>query len=91
MLTTYVGQTGGKRAGCCTAALFLKSFVEGVEPAEGADEPSIRWAHIDIAGSMEVRLRLRFFRLQLQDDERLNVDRLKICRHRGAGRITRRA
>ncbi|KAM5537543.1 hypothetical protein V8D89_008870 [Ganoderma adspersum] len=45
--------TGGKRAGCCTAALFLKSFVEGVEPAEGADEPSIRWAHIDIAGSME--------------------------------------
>ena len=49
-------QTGGKRAGCCTAALFLRSFVEGVEPAEGAEAPSIRWAHIDIAGSMEVRL-----------------------------------
>ncbi|KAI0327147.1 hypothetical protein GY45DRAFT_1373371 [Cubamyces sp. BRFM 1775] len=45
--------TGGKRAGCCTAALFLKSFVEGVEPADGAEEPSIRWAHLDIAGSME--------------------------------------
>ncbi|EJF56123.1 leucine aminopeptidase [Dichomitus squalens LYAD-421 SS1] len=45
--------TGGKRAGCCTAALFLKSFVEGVEPADGADEPALRWAHIDIAGSME--------------------------------------
>ncbi|KAI0665071.1 cytosol aminopeptidase family, catalytic domain-containing protein [Cubamyces menziesii] len=45
--------TGGKRAGCCTAALFLKSFVEGVEPADGADEPSVRWAHLDIAGSME--------------------------------------
>ncbi|KAI9067062.1 Zn-dependent exopeptidase [Trametes sanguinea] len=45
--------TGGKRAGCCTAALFLKSFVEGVEPADGAEEPSVRWAHLDIAGSME--------------------------------------
>ncbi|KAI0770877.1 cytosol aminopeptidase family, catalytic domain-containing protein [Trametes elegans] len=45
--------TGGKRAGCCTAALFLKSFVEGVEPTEGADEPAVRWAHVDIAGSME--------------------------------------
>ncbi|OJT15649.1 Cytosol aminopeptidase [Trametes pubescens] len=45
--------TGGWRAGCCTAALFLKSFVEGVEPADGADEPAIRWAHLDIAGSME--------------------------------------
>ncbi|KAI0364795.1 hypothetical protein BV20DRAFT_955555 [Pilatotrama ljubarskyi] len=45
--------TGGKRAGCCTAALFLKSFVEGVEPADGAEEPAVRWAHLDIAGSME--------------------------------------
>ncbi|KAI0638717.1 cytosol aminopeptidase family, catalytic domain-containing protein [Trametes polyzona] len=45
--------TGGKRAGCCTAALFLKSFVEGVEPEEGAEEPAVRWAHLDIAGSME--------------------------------------
>ncbi len=50
-------QTGGSRAGCCTAALFLKSFVEGVEPADGADEPAIRWAHLDIAGSMEVCVR----------------------------------
>lgn len=47
-------QTGGSRAGCCTAALFLKSFVEGVDPADGAEEPAIRWAHLDIAGSMEV-------------------------------------
>ena len=47
-------QTGGKRAGCCTAALFLKSFVEGVEPAETGEEPPVRWAHLDIAGSMEV-------------------------------------
>ncbi|KAI8998882.1 cytosol aminopeptidase family, catalytic domain-containing protein [Trametes punicea] len=45
--------TGGKRAGCCTAALFLKNFVEGVEPADGTDEPAVRWAHVDIAGSME--------------------------------------
>ncbi|KAH9856880.1 leucine aminopeptidase [Lenzites betulinus] len=48
--------TGGSRAGCCTAALFLKAFVEGVEPADGADEeaePPVRWGHIDIAGAME--------------------------------------
>ncbi|KAI0762205.1 leucine aminopeptidase [Fomes fomentarius] len=45
--------TGGKRAGSCTAALFLKAFVEGVDPAEGEEDPKIRWAHIDIAGSME--------------------------------------
>ncbi|KAI0742211.1 leucine aminopeptidase [Daedaleopsis nitida] len=45
--------TGGIRAGCCTAALFLKAFVDGVEPADGMDEPRVRWAHIDIAGSME--------------------------------------
>ncbi|KAI0348988.1 hypothetical protein OH77DRAFT_1526004 [Trametes cingulata] len=45
--------TGGKRAGCCTAALFLKSFVEGVERADGADEPAIRWAHLDISQLME--------------------------------------
>ena len=51
-------QTGGKRAGSCTAALFLKNFVDGVEPADGEDAPKIRWAHVDIAGSMEVRLSL---------------------------------
>ncbi|KAI0641263.1 cytosol aminopeptidase family, catalytic domain-containing protein [Trametes meyenii] len=45
--------TGGSRAGCCTAALFLKAFVDGVEPADGAEEPAVRWAHVDIAGSME--------------------------------------
>ncbi|CDO69019.1 hypothetical protein BN946_scf184834.g26 [Trametes cinnabarina] len=32
---------------------LCNSFVEGVEPADGAEEPSIRWAHVDIAGSME--------------------------------------
>ncbi|EIW87422.1 leucine aminopeptidase [Coniophora puteana RWD-64-598 SS2] len=40
---------GGKPAGACTAALFLKSHVKGIE----GDEPSVRWAHIDIAGTME--------------------------------------
>ncbi|KAI0737652.1 leucine aminopeptidase [Daedaleopsis nitida] len=44
---------GGKGAGSCTAALFLKSFVEGVDPADGEVLPRVRWAHIDIAGSME--------------------------------------
>ncbi|OCH85603.1 leucine aminopeptidase [Obba rivulosa] len=45
--------TGGKPAGCCTAALFLKSFVDGVEPAADGAAPARRWAHIDIAGTME--------------------------------------
>ncbi|KAI0744375.1 leucine aminopeptidase [Daedaleopsis nitida] len=44
---------GGKGAESCTAALFLKSFVEGVDPADGEALPRVRWAHIDIAGSME--------------------------------------
>lgn len=33
----------------CTAAIFLKRFVEGVE-----DENVIRWAHLDIAGVMDL-------------------------------------
>lgn len=41
--------TGGRPAGSATAALFLKPFVNGLE----GDEPSIKWAHLDIAGSME--------------------------------------
>ncbi|KAJ6601093.1 leucine aminopeptidase [Mycena vulgaris] len=43
--------TGGKPAGSCTAALFLKAFVHGLEPEDGK-EP-LAWAHIDIAGTME--------------------------------------
>ncbi|KZT41452.1 hypothetical protein SISSUDRAFT_1059392 [Sistotremastrum suecicum HHB10207 ss-3] len=43
--------TGGKPGGCCTAALFLKAFVDGVD---GEAEDAIRWAHIDIGGSMDV-------------------------------------
>ena len=41
--------------GACTAALFLKAFVNGIEPKEGEGRPSVQWAHLDIAGSMEVR------------------------------------
>ncbi|KAG0692631.1 cytosol aminopeptidase family, catalytic domain-containing protein [Suillus ampliporus] len=44
--------TGGRPAGACTAALFLKAFVDGLEGKDG-QEPSVRWAHIDIAGTME--------------------------------------
>lgn len=44
--------TGGRPAGSITAALFLKPFVDGLEAKDGA-EPSIKWAHLDIAGSME--------------------------------------
>ena len=48
-------QTGGKPAGSCTAALFLKAFVEGIDADEGEEAP-MKWAHIDIAGTMDVRL-----------------------------------
>jgi len=44
--------TGGRPAGSCTAALFLKAFVEGIEAKDGKEAP-LRWAHIDIAGTME--------------------------------------
>ncbi|PPQ93423.1 hypothetical protein CVT25_004495 [Psilocybe cyanescens] len=44
--------TGGKDAGSCTAALFLKPFAEGIEAKDG-EEPAMKWAHLDIAGSME--------------------------------------
>ncbi|KAF8630945.1 hypothetical protein AX17_005302 [Amanita inopinata Kibby_2008] len=44
--------TGGRPGGSCTAALFLKPFAEGIEPKNGS-VPSMSWAHLDIAGSME--------------------------------------
>jgi hypothetical protein len=47
-------QTGGRPGGSCTAALFLKPFAEGIEAKDG-QEPAMKWAHLDIAGSMEVR------------------------------------
>ncbi|KAI0066202.1 hypothetical protein BV25DRAFT_1912978 [Artomyces pyxidatus] len=45
--------TGGKPGGSCTAALFLKAFVDGIEPKGDDEEAPLRWAHIDIAGVME--------------------------------------
>ncbi|KAI9442453.1 cytosol aminopeptidase family, catalytic domain-containing protein [Lactarius indigo] len=48
--------TGGRPAGSCTAALFLKAFVDGIEPKAGEDVAPLRWAHIDIAGSAEATL-----------------------------------
>ncbi|KAF9237072.1 cytosol aminopeptidase family, catalytic domain-containing protein [Melanogaster broomeanus] len=45
--------TGGKPAGACTAALFLKAFVNGIEAKDGEEQPTVRWAHVDIAGTME--------------------------------------
>ncbi|KAG6824717.1 hypothetical protein H0H87_011207 [Tephrocybe sp. NHM501043] len=41
-----------QNSGACTAALFLKPFVHGIE-AEDGQEPALKWVHIDIAGSME--------------------------------------
>lgn len=55
LISSYNFQIGGKPGGSCTAALFLKKFVKGVEPSEETSEPEVRWAHIDIAGTMEVR------------------------------------
>lgn len=48
--------TGGRAGGSCTAAIFLKEFVAGLEPEEGQeqDEPKIEYAHIDIAGVMSL-------------------------------------
>jgi len=43
---------GGPQGGSCTAALFLKAFVEGVDAK--SPEKFVRWAHIDIAGTMDV-------------------------------------
>jgi cytosol aminopeptidase len=54
LLTQDTLQTGGRQAGSCTAALFLKPFVDGIEPGAGEDDAPLRWAHIDIAGAMQV-------------------------------------
>ncbi|KAM0750484.1 hypothetical protein T439DRAFT_339873 [Meredithblackwellia eburnea MCA 4105] len=52
--------TGGRLAGSCTAAIFLKRFVDGLivdgsdaEVSEGSK--LIRWAHCDIAGTMDLQ------------------------------------
>lgn len=48
--------TGGKLAGSCTAAIFLKRFVDGlvVDGNDNEDESNIKWAHCDIAGVMDL-------------------------------------
>ena len=45
--------TGGRPAGACTAAIFLKQFVRGLEDRTKGEEQCVQYAHIDIAGSME--------------------------------------
>ncbi|EGG12142.1 uncharacterized protein MELLADRAFT_54777 [Melampsora larici-populina 98AG31] len=67
---TYMGQidgtnadlcnTGGRTAGSCTAAIFLREFVDGLacnatgtEAQEKPTEDTVAYAHLDIAGSME--------------------------------------
>ena len=52
-LSKFLTQTGGRPGGSCTAALFLKAFVDGIEEKDGKPAP-LRWAHIDIAGTMDV-------------------------------------
>ncbi|KAM0787749.1 hypothetical protein ACM66B_003806 [Microbotryomycetes sp. NB124-2] len=49
--------TGGRLAGSCTAAIFLKRFVDGliVDGSDNEDQSNlIRWAHLDIAGTMDL-------------------------------------
>lgn len=45
-------------SGACTAAIFLKQFIAGLEPAEdGTDDDQtdkIQYAHLDIAGVMSM-------------------------------------
>lgn len=58
---TYLGQmksqtadlknVGGRPGGACTAAAFLKEFVEGL-PKEDGEKGEVEWAHVDIAGVM---------------------------------------
>lgn len=43
----------GLPAGACTAAIFLKQFVEGLENRSTGAAATVRYAHIDIAGTME--------------------------------------
>ena len=45
--------TGGRPGGSCTAAVFLKQFVHGLEDRSRGSAPTVRYAHLDIAGSME--------------------------------------
>ncbi|KAJ3828003.1 leucine aminopeptidase [Lentinula raphanica] len=46
--------TGGRPGGSCTAALFLKAFAHGIEAEDGSNaETAMKWAHLDIAGTME--------------------------------------
>ncbi|GAA5848691.1 hypothetical protein JCM3766R1_006413 [Sporobolomyces carnicolor] len=49
--------TGGRLGGSCTAAIFLKRFVDGLI-VDGSDNENqddlIRWAHVDIAGTMDL-------------------------------------
>ncbi|GAA6027387.1 hypothetical protein JCM8097_007818 [Rhodosporidiobolus ruineniae] len=49
--------TGGRMGGSCTAAIFLKRFVDGlIVDGKDAEEQEglIRWAHLDIAGTMDL-------------------------------------
>ncbi|KLO16601.1 leucine aminopeptidase [Schizopora paradoxa] len=47
---------GGPKGTCCTAALFLKAFVEGIQTKDENGRPktpSVRWAHLDACSVME--------------------------------------
>ncbi|GAA5935804.1 hypothetical protein JCM10213_003694 [Rhodosporidiobolus nylandii] len=49
--------TGGRLGGACTAAIFLKRFVDGliVDGSDAEEQDGlIRWAHLDIAGTMDL-------------------------------------
>lgn len=47
--------------------MFLKPFAAGIE-AEDGQEPALKWAHIDIAGAMDVSLLVCFHSRILIED-----------------------
>lgn len=43
----------GRPAGSASAAIFLKQFVEGLEDRSKGKAATVKYAHLDIAGTME--------------------------------------
>ncbi|KAI9026767.1 cytosol aminopeptidase family, catalytic domain-containing protein [Hyaloraphidium curvatum] len=48
--TADLKNVGGRPGGACTAAAFLREFVDGL--AKDGGEGGTRWAHVDVAGVM---------------------------------------
>lgn len=64
---SFPSQIGERYGGANIAAAFLKEFVHGLT-GEEKDKTDIKWAHLDIAGTMDVSLEL-FSQLSFVDFE----------------------